>query len=876
MATDSPKSTHLISVLYQVKGAEDVLRSLSQVDNAWKKVSYAYEANGKKMRDVFTRAKDGTMQWSNHTEKEVNKVVKVVERFNKVMIVNGQKVTEHWAKYSDGTTKMVSKTITDLAKAKTGMQNFLAIAQRALIVAPTWMFLRSVLLSFIGTIKNAVSQSVELEKALTRIQIVGKNTRSEVKELGATILSLSSIYGSSATDSVKGATLYAQMGLGKDEIESLMRVTLLGSNVLGTDVETTINTLTAAVKGFGMQVTDASKIMDAWTNVEKQFAVTAIDLAEATKVVSSNAQAMGISMAEALGDVTAIVEVTRKSGSEVGRGLSLIYTRLKTSAVEVIQNVGRVKVYLDEYGNATDAVTNKMRTNFAILTELAQNWQKYGETERTAIGEAVGSKRQMVMFNALMQNYNTSINAQIESLTSAGSAQKAMNLIMDSADYKIKRAEASWREYTAAIIDTNAFKWAIDWINLLNDTDLMVFNNKRWKQKNILEERTPAIAAEQTKLTDLENIQQLINKRKELIELNETSGVQKIDNYFKSQPKEIQALISKPELLPSAIDKQRENLFKQELGIKYNAEVIEARGNKKKLLDIEQRFLQDVKEKKLKFEAQKVLSGSPDEEALDALDISNAKKERLHFDKELLRIKYETGTTDEELLATEIDMLKNSEYLNNTLEDKEKIEKLELSLYEAGLKLKQEETKELQKQQLEQDKLNLKQKLSLELDLKKKANLASYGEAQFSSRQEKIFDIYKKYGAGTAQSIANIFQGGFNEQEVQNSGLYGLFKREFGSDLKNVQMSALAKQLPNLFKDLDASEKNRQLELEYRKEELKSIQELERMSKDNQDRDKAHQEKVVQILEKPIIINMPTKTYQYDPKTGITKEIENY
>lgn len=876
MSFDSPNTIYKIVTLYGQQGKDDVIRAMNEVDGNWKKLALVHETNGKKMRDTFVRQKDDSIKWATHTEADIKKVVSVLSKETQYFIENGKRIKQTLTTMSDGTTNITRQTTTELGKLGKQTQSYGDIIKRALFVAPAWMMVRGIIQGVIGTMKDAAIQSVELEKALTRIQIVGKNSKSEVRELGATIMSLSSLYGTSSKDSIKGATLYAQMGLGKSEIESLMRITMLGSNVLGTDTETTINNITAAIKGFGYQVNDASKIMDAWSNVEKQFAVTAVDLAEATKVVAANAKSMGMSMAEALGDVTAIVEVTRKSGSEVGRGLSFIYTRLKTSAVETIQNVGKVKMYLDEYGNATDVVTNKMRSNSSVFTELSQKWNTFTEIERTAIAESAGSKRQMVLFNALMQNYSTSLSAQITALTSAGAAQQAMNLVMDTADFKIKRAQASWNEYTASLVDTAAFKWVIDAINLLNDSDLMVFNSDRWRQKNIIEERNPIISGEQTKLTELQNLKELIAKRKELASLNDVTNVKKIDDYLTTRPQDVKQLIKSPENIDSAIIQQRANVFKAELGIKYNKEIIRLQESQnyllsvgqiqaaseveKQKLKIREKFLQDVADKEKEFQAKKVLN-APLEEVENAEEMVKKDQERLQIEGELIKIKYSSNLNTYQQLQAEKELIKASQYQFDEKQKQAELQKLDNKMLETKLKLQYDINNENKKETLEKQK---------------RQNLAAYGESQFSSRQEKIFDIYKRYGAGTAQTIARIFQGGFNEQEIRASGKFGLFKREFGSDLKNVQMTELMKSNPNLLKDLDASEKNKALELDYRKQELTSIQALETATKDNQKRDKEFQDKLIKNTEKPVIIHFNNKTYELDPRTGIQKEIEKY
>jgi TP901 family phage tail tape measure protein len=353
----------------------------------------------------------------------------------------------------------------DSDSAASSMGNFEKAIRRVTVVAPIWMAFRAVLQSVLKLINEQVKFLVDLETAMARIQVVGKGTAIEYDNLRNSLIGLSVVYGSSATAAVESAVVFAQQGRTVKETIELTRAAMIASQVLGTTMKTTVDDLTAAINSFNIPISKSIDIIDKWINVEKNFAVTSADLAEATKVAGASASQLGITIDEFLGDVTAIVELTRKSGSEAARSLQFIYARLLTSAAPVLTTIGKVSTRLNEQGQATFALTNINRSATDVLDELASKWDTYTNRERLAIATSVASKGQMTSFMALMQNYNRAIEARITALTSAGQAERAFGIIQETTKIKLERLSSSWKALTSAIADTSAFKTVIDSIN---------------------------------------------------------------------------------------------------------------------------------------------------------------------------------------------------------------------------------------------------------------------------------------------------------------------------------------------------------------------------------------------------------------------------
>jgi TP901 family phage tail tape measure protein len=477
----------------------------------------------------------------------------------------------------------------DVPSVTAKIGDFERALRRAAIVAPVWMLLRGTMMAVTNVIRDQIKFLIELETAMARIKIVGKGTEEEYKSLQGALIGLAYTYGTTASEAAAAAVIFAQQGRNVKETIELTRAAMLASKILGTDIKTAVDDMTAAIEGFQLGVGDATAIVDKWINVEKQFAVTSKDLADATKVAGASANQLGMTMAQFLGDVTAIVEVTRKSGSEAARGLSFIYARLLTSGKETVEQITKIPYYLDATGKATNAVSTEMRSISSILEDLAGKWEGLTTQEKLQIATSLGSKRQMVALYALMQNYNASLDARIAALTSAGASEKAFAIIQDTTAIKLKQVSAAWNVLTSALGDTSAFKASLSYFDkmIINITALIDYE----KAYGALYSReiNKVQLANETRLSEIKSLEELISVRDKLVKVPQTiENVERfkkvqdaIDAISEKQPRIKVALeTGRPEDLKKQIDQITEELsiekIKLTVSLEYEPKIAEA------------------------------------------------------------------------------------------------------------------------------------------------------------------------------------------------------------------------------------------------------------------------------------------------------------
>ena len=667
------------------------------------------------------------------------------------------KITTIFDKEGLVTGKQIEETFTKIKpaaeKAGTGIKDFTNAMRRAVIVAPIWMLMRGAMMAVFNTIRDQVKFLIDLETAMTRIKIVGKGTVDEYKNLQNALVGLAYTYGTTGSEAAEAALIFAQQGRTVKETIELTRAAMLASKILGTDIKTAVDDMTAAIEGFQLGIGDATSVVDKWINVERQFAVTSKDLADATKVAGASAHQLGITMSEFLGDVTAVVEVTRKSGSEAARGISFIYARLLTSGKKTVEQITKIPFYLNATGQATNEVGTQLRSVSSILEELAGKWDSLTTQEKLNIATALGSKRQMVVLNALMQNYTASLDARIAALTSAGAAERAFALIQDTTATKLKQVAAAWNVLTTAIGDTSGFKTSLSLFDkmIINLTALISYE-KAYAALYSREINKVQLANE-TRLNEVKSIEELISVRNKLAKAPQT--IENIDRLKKVQDA-INAISAKEPRIRVAIEtgstedlkKSIEDRLKElevekirlnvslefepkiatiedeiknlqnKLRFTGGTEAVKVRGELvikekevKKLYETQAKTLDEQYKIQKGQEAarQALVDGFEEEESISE-ELTDAEKERLDIEQELLKIRY-TGTTSMETqIQKEMELVKQSKNLYDAHTKNLKLEELGIKLLDTKLQKRKEEENSLRSLIMQYDKADMFEK----------------------------------------------------------------------------------------------------------------------------------------------------------------------
>lgn len=203
---------------------------------------------------------------------------------------------------------------------------------------------------------------------------------------------------------------------------------------------------------FGIEAENAQSIIDKVNEVANRFSVSSGDLSKALGIVASASAAMGNSIDQTLGVVTAITEQTRNA-SKSARAANTIFSRL-AQVVDENSDVGqKLTGIYNSLGIALYDSSGQMRSTYDILADLASQWGSLDKNTQQYIAITSAGTNQLNNFLALMNNFDHATQATATSIDSAGSAMKENEAFQESLEYQTNNLKATFQDFANNILD---------------------------------------------------------------------------------------------------------------------------------------------------------------------------------------------------------------------------------------------------------------------------------------------------------------------------------------------------------------------------------------------------------------------------------------
>jgi TP901 family phage tail tape measure protein len=258
--------------------------------------------------------------------------------------------------------------------------------------------------------KSLVNSTIEVEKAITAISVVGDQFTGKTKELSQGLFSIAKATGQSFDEVSKAALEFSRQGLNLEDTLSRTQDALVLTRLTGLDAAKSVDGLTAAVNAFSKAGLSTTQIINKLAAVDQAFAVSSADLIEGFNRSAAVAQNAGVTFDELAGIITALQQETSRGGAVIGNALKTIFTRLQdTSTLNQLQNLG-IAVQ-DLQGNILPARQ--------ILQNLATDIEGLGQITKAGIFKDVAGTFQINQLISLVGDLNK------ENSVSAAATRKA-------------------------------------------------------------------------------------------------------------------------------------------------------------------------------------------------------------------------------------------------------------------------------------------------------------------------------------------------------------------------------------------------------------------------------------------------------------------
>lgn len=290
--------------------------------------------------------------------------------------------------------------------------------------------------------QEATGSGMEYEQAMADLVAITGIAGKELEEIGRVARKTGEESGLGATGAVNAFTLLAsQIQIDKIGLQGLMTLqqeTITLAQAAGMDMTDAATAMAATINQFGLEATEANRVINVLAAGSKYGAAEISDLAQSFKVTGSTAAAAGLSVEQTAGALEVLSQSNLK-GAEAGTALRNILLKMQT-----VLGIDFTKNGLDEALAALqpklDDVTYLTKLfgaeNIAAAQYLITNAQAVGELTEQVTGTNVAQEQAAIRTNTAAEEYKR-LQAKVDDLkisffNATGAAAPMIALIGDN------------------------------------------------------------------------------------------------------------------------------------------------------------------------------------------------------------------------------------------------------------------------------------------------------------------------------------------------------------------------------------------------------------------------------------------------------------
>lgn len=252
---------------------------------------------------------------------------------------------------------------------------------------------------------------------------------------------------------VASASEFRKNSFNDQDSATLAKVAALYQNVADGAVSASDSAsfIISQMKAFGIEAENSIDIINAVNAVSNNFAVSSTDISSALTKTSSAMSILGNDFQSTIGLVTAGTEIMTGQAGKVARGLRTIGNNFASAAKEadsIEYSVGGVTKSLD----LLNEKTGDIKSTFEIFSDLKDDWDSMTNAEKQALAITYAGQTQFEVFAAVMNNFQTAIDATTTAFNSVGSAMQENEKYMDSVEAKENKLKAEFEDFSNRVL----------------------------------------------------------------------------------------------------------------------------------------------------------------------------------------------------------------------------------------------------------------------------------------------------------------------------------------------------------------------------------------------------------------------------------------
>lgn len=438
------------------KSETDELAALSSV--AQKAGVSINKIDGEPARDTIKRLGEAIERQLNE---QLSEIPENVEQANQ-----GLKNNEETLASMTNEVHRASQAYTEFNEAVVQKQEFENKIKSFLGLAGAAQVLRS-------SLRDAISTITELDATMTEMAVVTDLKVSDYWDQLPEYTKRANELGLAINDVYKADTLYYQQGLKTSEVVAISTETMKMAKIAGLDTAEATDRMTAALRGFNMELNEASaqKISDVYSQLAAITAADVDEISTAMTKTASIASSAGMEFETTAAFLSQIIETTRESAETAGTAMKTVIARfqeLKKAPEDIgevdgeIVDANAIETALRSVGVALRDSSGQFRELDDVFMELSGKWDSLDKNTQRYIATIAAGSRQQSRFIAMMSDYGRTQELVTAANTSAGASNRQFAKTMESLGSKLEKLKNAWHEFAMGILESDLVKFGVD------------------------------------------------------------------------------------------------------------------------------------------------------------------------------------------------------------------------------------------------------------------------------------------------------------------------------------------------------------------------------------------------------------------------------
>lgn len=307
-----------------------------------------------------------------------------------------------------------------------------------------WAIATTLLYTVMNSLMQAGKELQDIEETMLDIQIATGAAGDELNRYYQAALDVANLTGSDVTETLEAqAKAYRAAGSEADRFGTaniLLRDSMILSRIAGIDQSKALDTLVAALRQTGNELTEGTTLLDKWVATSKVIGVSVEDLAESFAITADVATTVGVTIDELNGIIGVLAEKTTLSGTEVGNAARTMFSGITSD--EAVATLG-------EFGIAVRTVGGDMRDWMEINQDVVDmiNAGILNDEQINKLANAMGGgSRRGPQLITLWRNFGAVSTVAGESMQANGDAADAMEIKLESLQAAINELHNAFNE----------------------------------------------------------------------------------------------------------------------------------------------------------------------------------------------------------------------------------------------------------------------------------------------------------------------------------------------------------------------------------------------------------------------------------------------